>query len=149
MRAPLNYIFERSRVFYSIQSIARNRYKLHQLWAAKRIGLKIPRTFLGNKPPNRLDKYAIKPVSGVIFPGQGGMFTEVVSARYLSEHQDQLSVAPMFIQEYVEKDYELRVLATRDDVASLAIHSQAHELNRADWRVSQHINVYEPADIKE
>ncbi|MCR9128110.1 MAG: hypothetical protein NXI12_01165 [Alphaproteobacteria bacterium] len=24
-----------------------------------------------------------------------------------------------------------------------------HELNRADWRFSQHINVYEPADIKE
>lgn len=56
--------------------------------------------------------------------------------------KDQIRLAPVQFQEYVEKDFELRVTVMEDAVFAVRIDSQSHEETKVDWRMDAKLNGY-------
>ena len=60
-------------------------------------------------------------------------YTEPVRPRDLV-HVEDLRLCPLIVQQYVPKRLELRVTVVGDEVFAAAIHSQASNHTRLDWR---------------
>jgi hypothetical protein len=61
------------------------------------------------------------------------LYTDKIALEDLpSDHM--LQVVPGIYQNYVEKQYELRVTCFGSHISAIKINSQAHELGQTDWR---------------
>ncbi|MEX2053246.1 MAG: hypothetical protein WD898_03415 [Candidatus Paceibacterota bacterium] len=122
--------------------------KPYQLVAALGAGLDIPSSVIGNsvvclrnfmitlgsckslasKPVNR-------PLSRISENGTATtFFTQKLKAEEIHPGIDRVKACPLIFQEYVEKDFELRITVVRGEVFACAIYSQANEKTRVDWR---------------
>lgn len=140
----IEFIFPNCIAFNKNESVYKHEYKSLQLSLARDSGFLIPKSFFANINPNKLEQYAIKPLFSKKYLDKGGMFTEIIDAKYLDIHADKLSVSPIILQDYVHKASELRILATRFGSMGIEILSQESEINRIDWRRSQRLNEYRP-----
>lgn len=124
----------------------RNNYKasakLYQLDIAQRAGFLVPDSILTNDPEKALEfckthqKVVIKTLrqKPLVFNGKiYGFYTSLVSKEDLNFIQD-VQYAPVLLQEYIEKDLELRVTVVGNEVFTAAIDSQATEKGAIDWR---------------
>lgn len=120
--------------------------KARQLQLAKRVGLKVPDTLITNVPDELkefADKHggvvAVKMLRGRAFKKRGsehytGIYTNVVSASYLEKNIQAISATPVFAQEYIDKQVELRITVVGENIFCCAIHSQDSEKTKQDWR---------------
>jgi glutathione synthase/RimK-type ligase-like ATP-grasp enzyme len=127
---------------------ARAHRKLVQLAVARESGFRTPRTIVTNDPAAALrfadevqGDLAIKSLGAISVTQehgdhieQYGLFTRRVTKQELAEHIDKIQYLPCLIQEYVPKQYELRVTCVGDRVFACRIDSQCHPLAADDYR---------------
>ena len=120
--------------------------KTLQAVRAKSVGLRIPRGFRGGSPPlarNFLTydssiRICSKPLEAVHLDYDGAKFakmTRIVDYNETMERIDTLADCPLILQEYVQKEYELRVTIVGNEIFSCAIDaSRANSESQMDWR---------------
>ena len=143
-----------------IDAIRKAENKVYQQLLAKEIGLKIPKGVITNSPGdfqefakrNNADSI-VKPV----YSGQIG-WPEMHSVVFTSKlaalpGADQIEVCPSYLQERIEKKYDVRVTVIGEEVFSARIDSQSNQETMTDWRVGENILPHEaiflPEYIKE
>ncbi|MBD3282256.1 MAG: hypothetical protein GF387_01455, partial [Candidatus Portnoybacteria bacterium] len=122
-----------------------------QMNLATKLGLKVPRTLMTSSSNEakafirhakaRDKRVVIKTLSGLKNQERnerGGAFVTVISVDKLGTQN-----YPLLLQEYVEKQYELRITVVGDKVFPCKITSQEspREITKIDWRVYDFENV--------
>lgn len=125
------------------QKLELARKKVFQLQLANRLGFLTPKTLISNNPDKVLKFYTdcnkriiFKTIRST-FINYGDKSFNVPTTLMTDSHMDKLSSVkrmPMFFQEYVEKDYELRVTIVGKQIFPVKIDSQKNPLTMIDWR---------------
>ena len=119
--------------------------KVRQLSDAAGVGLRVPATIVTNSSTElmrfcerlggAIAVKAIRPFAATELSGSTKLiYTNKVGREYLRAHKASIRLAPVFAQEYIEKDVELRVTVVGEKVFSCAIHSQDSARTKDDWR---------------
>lgn len=119
--------------------------KLTQLNKARSVGFNIPDTLVTSDPEHATSfiqshgKVIVKPLKR----NRVQIWDEEVKIFYTSfvtpEHLDQIetvALCPVFLEEYVEKAFELRVTVIGTDIFAAAIDSQNTTDAEVDWRMA-------------
>lgn len=127
--------------------------KLYQLKEALSVGLAVPDTLITNNPDKLLQfcrnhngTAAVKLLKGGWFIKEGSniplfVFTQKITEEEIKKRFDEIRLAPILAQEYIEKKFELRITIVGNKVFSCAIHSQDSEQTKIDWRQYDFKNV--------
>ena len=118
--------------------------KINNIAIANRLGLNTPPTIVSNDK-NKIIKFiqtyesdfAIKPFNSFEIQCDNKLFhcvTAKVNKTQIYNRIDSIKIAPVFIQQYLEKSLELRITVVGKRVFSVAIYSQEHEKSKYDWR---------------
>lgn len=119
--------------------------KPYQMLVASRVGLKIPKTFIGNIPEKALEFVKRCGGEGIIkvfgSPGLRDVkgrdlvvFTNRISSKHIMKHGKEISCCPVMLENYVPKEFELRVTVVGNLIFPCAIHSQNSKKTKDDWR---------------
>ncbi len=133
----------------SPQAIWRAERKPYQLAVAAQLGFTLPLTIMTNDPAaarsvaqarSRLVAKALS--SGYISGAHGNqaIFTSEMAPDDLDD-LDGLAVAPVTLQEKVEKSSDIRVTVVGEEVFAAEILSQDRESSRVDWRATDDPNL--------
>jgi glutathione synthase/RimK-type ligase-like ATP-grasp enzyme len=143
------------KAFYSLNSDKRwvNDYwknrmassKLLNLEIANHLGLQVPQTIVANDK-SQIQEFCeyfnwnviVKSFFTEGFRTSDGKywmnFAKRVTASAFQQFADKIEYAPVLMQEYIEKDLELRVTVIGEQVFTAAIHSQECEKSSQDFR---------------
>jgi glutathione synthase/RimK-type ligase-like ATP-grasp enzyme len=148
-QAALANLYELTECFWVSppDMIRKARHKLYQAQVAWRLGFRLPRTLVTTVPCEAERFYhqcngqiVIKSLSGaqlVYDRGQlaaaFGLYTTRVPATALSSIES-VRFCPVFLQEYIPKQIEIRTTVVGRRVFSAAIDSQTHPLAMDDWK---------------
>ena len=111
--------------------------KMLQLQIAKSVGMRIPKTFIGNHLPSIIkdnDYYIVKALDAPIFyDGEEEMFTysTVLTGKYLTN--SNLKDAPVILQEYLTPKIDYRVTVVNDRIFPTIIQIGDSGIE-GDWR---------------
>ena len=126
-------------------AIAYGSNKLHQLKFVREHSseVKVPDTMVTNDPIAARAFYeqysgnvCFKLHHGAVVRKEGEnhfIYTNKLEPRHL-EKMDLIRMNPSLFQEYVDKEYELRITVVGEEVIPIAIHSQDSEISRVDFR---------------
>lgn len=112
---------------------------IKQLNMARKIGLNVPDTLFSNDL-NEVKKFSKKfkhiilktgPLLGVHFNNQR-ILSQIVNPSGINKRE--LILSPCFFQEYIDKDYELRIHVVKNKILTCRIESQQSAKTRVDWR---------------
>lgn len=135
--------------------------KLYQQQRAAMCGLRVPTTVLSNDVATVQD--AATELEGLLLKSIGyveldpldqyALYSERFSVFELLNSADAIKACPVFAQEYVEKDVELRVMVIGEHILACSIDSQASERTRVDWRHYdfehvRHVQVTLPEEVQ-
>jgi glutathione synthase/RimK-type ligase-like ATP-grasp enzyme len=154
IQAGLGGLYDALSQAYWISPLARIRAaanKLAQLRSATRLGFSVPRTVFTNDPSgvrafvaSARNRVVFKSIGESLLATRDGpwsaqavvaeVFTTLVDEETIESGLSRLSACPVLLQEYVEKDYELRITVVGDDVFAAEIHSQDGSEGEIDWR---------------
>ncbi len=117
--------------------------KLDQIKFALERGMYVPDTIVTNNPSNLKDFYE-KHKGNICFKLQKGAAirtperNKVVYTNKVTEEQMKnaslVSSHPSLFQEYIDKDFEIRIIANDKIATGIAIHSQDSEVSKVDYR---------------
>lgn len=117
--------------------------KIDQLKVATKLGFKIPKTLITNKPESVINFYEeckgdiiSKVLSKGVIEKNGkmfGIYTNRVEKHHLCMI-DSVKNVPCIFQELVKKKFELRITVVGNEVFATEIHSQNSEKTKHDWR---------------
>lgn len=122
--------------------------KPSQLVLARSAGFTVPDTLISNDMDEILaffrkhDRVIYKTLSSFMSPPNKIIYTNVITAEQIASDPAGVRAAPLLLQEYIEKAYELRVTVVGNNVFPVRIESQHHERTRVDWRRSQLDDMY-------
>lgn len=138
------------RDIYSIGSIVHDKpasSKMLQLSVARNLGLKIPDTVFANTKKDILqilhshEDISLKPIDASAFFTDDGFeyvfYSSKAKSNDIAEKPDEVFKQTVcFLQNYVEKKYELRITVCNQDVVACKIDSQSldDDKGRIDWR---------------
>lgn len=142
---------------YSIGGIVNDRYsdsKMLQTLIASKLGMKVPETCFSNDA-NSIRKFAsthsvlsLKPISEnsvyVNDEYEYAFYTRKVNASdILSQPDVALEQTVSYLQEYIDKAYELRITVIGNDIIPCKIDSQlqSDETGKVDWRQGYNFNL--------
>lgn len=120
--------------------------KVYQLDTARKIGFKIPNLLVTNDPSavkqfiinlsKRNKEAVIKPLHTVAIQKGNKLFGNYTRKITLADIPNKASIqlTPCFIQEYINKQIELRITVVGNRVFAAEIHSQSSEKTKIDWR---------------
>lgn len=119
-----------------------NGNKLYQQAIASQCGLATPPTMLSNNPDDVVafarprQEVLIKSITYTALDNTGKHFiySNLFSHIELEQAQQSIRECPVYVQEYIRKRYEYRVMVIGNEVLSCRIDSQASEKTRVDWR---------------
>lgn len=141
----------------------RRRTKIGEMQIASRVGLVspvsiIPRDIANLKRWSEGRDIVLKPLGFANAPSETdegqveAVMTMPVSGDDLDADSGGLGGAPHFFQHRIQKDFELRVIATRAEMHAFRINSQGEAVSQVDWRYGSLVLQYEPikvdADLK-
>jgi glutathione synthase/RimK-type ligase-like ATP-grasp enzyme len=122
-------------------SIAEN--KLYQLKIAQQVGFNLPETLVTSSKQQILD-FAKKCNNEIIIkPLRSGRVKENDSIRLIYTNKvntdhlakiDSYDITPCIFQEYIPKEYEIRVTIINQTVYAAKVNSQEKESTKTDWR---------------
>ena len=125
--------------------------KLEQMRLARNVGYDVPPTLLSNDPDRitafagRFETVAVKSQGGVWREHPTGevetAYTQLTTVAELRGKRGSLARAPVMVQPYLAKAYELRVTVIDTTTFFCRIDSQASERTRIDWRRYDHERV--------
>jgi ATP-grasp ribosomal peptide maturase len=130
--------------------IARAEYKPVQFAAARAARLALPPTLVTNDVhtvrqfANEVGSIVYKPLSGVHYKHAAGrdfIYTQRVDVEFLEA--ESIGITACLFQQWVEKDYEVRLVAVDDRCFSARIDSSS-ERGRRDWRADYDSLTYSP-----
>ncbi len=118
-------------------------YKVEQLQAAAQLGFTVPRTIVTNNP-NALLAFYEECKGNIVYKTlwrptveyqhvASAIYTTPLSLHHL-ERADTVRYSVCLFQEYVPKDFELRITVIGHRVFAVEIHSQASAVTQHDWR---------------
>jgi len=122
--------------------IMKARNKFAQLKLAEKIGFRIPDTLITNSPSKAhkfIEKYeavAIKTIAGYgrrLNNGFETVYTQMLTPKIIQKF-DSIRLAPICLQEYIEKKFELRITIVGERIFGCRIDSQQCPKARIDWR---------------
>lgn len=107
--------------------------KTFQLLYATRNGFQFPKSYIGNSKDTALE--CIKNHSSIIKPLTTGKVKkyngiEIYQTSYIDELQEDIGLTPLYIQNYEEKKYEVRLTCVNGRVFAVRIDSE----DKLDWR---------------
>lgn len=125
------------------QILRKTENKIFQLIYAQKNGICMPKSFIGNNDTfeNIGRPRIIKPISiGKIQTEKG---TSIIQTNIMHENDqyDDLGLTPIYVQEYIEKAYEVRITVVDEVFYAVKIISD----NLIDWRCGT--NSYELIDV--
>ena len=133
--------------------------KFQQLALAASLGLEVPKTIITNEPAEAsaffyacTGRVLVKSVynAGITIDGMSRAIpSAIVDPDRFVAFSDSIAVCPVQLQEYVEKDYELRVTVMRDKVIAVRIDSQRNEQTKVDWRLFTELNPHSAFELPE
>jgi len=147
MRPPLHLPDERPRFWVNpLQAKLRADRKPGQLLNARDVGLRIPRTLFSNDPGrirgffrDNGGRAIYKPLTAACWVSDEkshATFTSVLSEELL-RNDASLANAPGIYQEFLDKDFELRVTVIGRSVFAARLDSQKDGYYLTDWRANQ------------
>lgn len=129
----------------------RSSNKAFQLKLAKELGFQIPETVITNDSSVALELFAndrvIYKTLGSFFSSTQAIYTNEISYDHVKERQQEIAMAPGIFQNYISKQYELRITVVGERVFSVKIDSQAKLESSIDWRRSPDRKLYEVGEI--
>lgn len=145
----LNFLRYYTKNIFSIGSIVEDRpaaSKMLQMQYAYQLGMFTPHTCFSNSHEQirqfaQQHKYlSLKPIDAdSVFlddHAQKVFYTQRVSSQDLLRQPDlAFQQTACFIQEYIEKQYELRLIVVEDEVITCKIYSQEQSVSQTDWRL--------------
>jgi len=122
-------------------------WKPHQLAIARECGLSIPKTLIGNSPQEILE--FISECGGEVvykcFTNYGRdeenhtrfkmLYTRKLEPPDMDSIPRSAALAPGIYQEYVPKQYELRITVVGREIYPTALDSQSCDFSKHDWRI--------------
>jgi len=118
--------------------------KLGQLSTARKLGFTLPRTLITNDAEEAISfcstlsgDVAIKPVATPSIADESSshhFFTKKIATGELREQLRQVELCPVILQEYIPKQYELRITIIGDSTFCCRLDSQWTDGADADWR---------------
>lgn len=122
----------------------RAKNKIQQLIHAAELGIRVPRTLVTNDP-NEASLFVescsgsvlAKPIYTANFTENGipqGISSVKISREEFAERRHLISAVPTKLQEYVEKQFEVRAVVVMDHLFAVRIDSQLHDETKVDWR---------------
>lgn len=122
----------------------RARRKFPQLRLAAELGLRVPRSLITNNPAQATEFHAeiggrllCKTMAAHGFRRGADsffLFSRKIDTAGFTRHAAQVALCPTLLQEYIEKDHELRVTIFGDKVFACRIDSQSVAAAGTDWR---------------
>ena len=118
------------------------RNKFDQLAIVEKFGLQIPATLVTNDPAAAKDfverhkAVAVKSVAGYGRQVEGGFYTAYTNivTKEILDRFESIRMAPVCLQEYIDKKFELRVTVVGERVFGCRIDSQSTQKTQIDWR---------------
>lgn len=111
--------------------------KLYQLKCAKRLGLNVPKTYVGNSAPENISltsPYIVKPLDTALFYEDGDelfTYSTMVTGQELLDYE--LKSAPIVLQECLQNKVDLRVTIVGERVFPVSITTEGAGIE-GDWR---------------
>lgn len=148
----------KGKVVNSPQSDYISNNKIDQLCFAKNYesNINIPDTIITNNPKILLSFYEnhnkichkLLQVPMVVKGGEYfGVYTNIVTSENM-KNMELIRKNPCQFQEYIDKEYELRITALKDKIIPIAIYSQKSEISKIDFRRYDFKNVtYEKVNL--
>lgn len=146
-------ILESSYWISPVWAIRKAENKLYQLQLARQLEFHVPASIVTNIPESFKDfrsnhnECIIKPIrSGHI---QDDTNPEVVYTNLLTTNppNEQIKVCPNYLQEHIEKKYDVRVTVVGDKTYAVRIDSQTTEATKTDWRRGENILPHEVIEL--
>ncbi len=140
---PLRYFLKDCFWINRRESDLMARNKPYQLNLAQEIGFKIPEGTISNSSKKILetiesfDRFIYKPLSYYILPPDQVLYSSVMSKEEVIEKRKNIEQAPCIFQQYLGKDFELRITIVGEKVFAVKIHSQKNKKTKLDWRKDQ------------
>lgn len=138
---------------------ARAKTKFQQLILAVQLGVHVPRTIMTNNPleiakfaENANGDILVKPIYTSNYSRNGsnhGILSKRLSRNELEEIVHLAKNAPTQVQDYIEKDFELRITVVDNEVFAVRIDPQKEESTRTDWRTNTLANPHFKFDLPE
>lgn len=138
------------RDLYSIGNIVNDRpasSKMLQLSVAKRLGIKVPDTIFANTKNaflpllRKYEVISLKPIDADGFFTDDGMeyifySRKAKSSEIMAQPNEAFEQTASFLQNYIDKKYELRITVCNEDVVACKIDSQSldDDKGKIDWR---------------
>lgn len=107
--------------------------KTFQLLYASHEGLHLPKSYIGNSKDSAIktinnQKSVIKPLTtGKVKKSDS---VEIYQTNYIDDLTEDISLTPLYIQNYIEKNYEVRLTCIDNKVFAVRIDSK----DKLDWR---------------
>lgn len=131
---------------FGLGSVSYNPVDVNKLFALKiatEVGLQIPNSIIINRKKDYCDfleengfNCITKPIQSIttIYDTDSGLISKMLTARVSIDDDLEQAFFPSFIQQEIEKEYELRVFYICGQIHTVAIFSQLNPLTRTDFR---------------
>jgi glutathione synthase/RimK-type ligase-like ATP-grasp enzyme len=154
--APLSYFLNNCYWLNKRNSDLILRNKPYQLFQASINGFKIPDTIISNN--YNLIKKTTDDFTEIMYKSLGTfsspyskkiLYSNKINREFLNNCEENIKIAPGIFQNYVDKDYELRITVVDKEIYAVKIFSQEDELSKLDWRRGQTHLKYELIKLDE
>lgn len=121
--------------------------KVNQLMIAERLGIKQPKTSITNSSEyiNKIigeNKWILKPMASGRIRKKDNSY-EVIQTNIVDREVNEIEKCPTYFQEYITKEYELRITVINNKIFPVKITNQ----DKIDWRKSGPSNKFEICKI--
>lgn len=133
--------------------------KFRQLLIATEYGVKVPKTLITTDPDAARGFFltcgevalvkAVYTANATIDGKNRGVPSIKIGAERFYSIADQIRLAPVQFQEYVEKEFELRITVMGEAIFAVRIDSQQHQATMVDWRLDAELNDYSLFELPE
>ena len=129
--------------------------KIYQLQLAKKIGFHIPESFISNclDDINSMIKKCeescvLKPIrTGSLNYSDNSQIIFTSELQIESITQERINSFPIFVQEKIEKAFDIRCIVVGEKVFAAEIHSQNSQDGKIDWRKAKEYLIHRKIDL--
>ena len=140
----------------NIYKIREAENKIYQLQIAREIGFEIPLSYISNQSKQIKELQEICNNNCIVKPIKSGNIKDLKNSKAifttkLKREQfanvEGIESFPLFIQENIRKQFDLRITVLADEVYTAQIHSQISKDSEIDWRRGNRILEHRPHDL--
>lgn len=125
--------------------------KTYQLKLAAELGLITPATIITNDAKQAVTlfngKRVIYKTLSSFLTAKQAIYTSEIALGDVVANQTEIAMAPGIFQQYIEKDYELRITIIGKQIFIARINSQLSSSGKVDWRRDPNPKLYELGEL--